>query len=79
MAIEEIRAQGRRAIVLRGWAEWDLIDDQDDCFAVGEVGPGNLLLRWHPAVSERHHGSGSPLTIPRRRQTTTPMPRPSGL
>ena len=36
-AIEAIRAQGRRALVSRGWADLALIDDADDCFVVGEV------------------------------------------
>jgi vancomycin aglycone glucosyltransferase len=36
-AIEAIRAQGRRALVGHGWGDLALIDDGDDCFAVGEV------------------------------------------
>jgi vancomycin aglycone glucosyltransferase len=31
VAIEAIRAQGRRALVSRGWADLALIDDRDDC------------------------------------------------
>jgi vancomycin aglycone glucosyltransferase len=37
VAIEAVRAQGRRAVVARGWADLGLIDDLDDCFVVGEV------------------------------------------
>ncbi|MGH3754701.1 MAG: hypothetical protein ACRDRP_18795, partial [Pseudonocardiaceae bacterium] len=36
VAIEAIRAQGRRALVSHGWADLALIDDRDDCFAVGK-------------------------------------------
>jgi vancomycin aglycone glucosyltransferase len=34
VAIEAIRAQGRRALVARGWADLALIDDRDDYFAL---------------------------------------------
>ena len=37
MAIEAVRAQGRRALLARGWAGLALTGDRDDCFAVGEV------------------------------------------
>jgi hypothetical protein len=37
VAIEAIRAQGRRALVSRGWADLAMIDDRDDCLGVGEV------------------------------------------
>jgi hypothetical protein len=36
VAIEAIRAQGRRALVSRGWADLALSDDRDDCFALGQ-------------------------------------------
>jgi vancomycin aglycone glucosyltransferase len=49
VAIEAIRAQGRRALVGRGWADLALIDDRDDCLAA------KLLLdavsRERPPVS----------------------------
>ncbi len=37
VAIEAVRAQGRRALLARGWAGLALTGDRDDCFAVGEV------------------------------------------
>jgi hypothetical protein len=45
VAIEAIRAQGRRALLSHGWADLALIDDQDDCFAVGEVNHQALFGR----------------------------------
>ncbi|MCX4696194.1 glycosyltransferase [Streptomyces sp. NBC_01408] len=59
VAVEAIRAQGRRAVVYRGWAELDLIDDQDDCFVVGEVNQRALFLRTAAVV---HHGSAGTTT-----------------
>jgi vancomycin aglycone glucosyltransferase len=53
VAIEAIRAQGRRALVGRGWADLAPIDDQDDCFAVGEVNQQALFGRVAAVV---HHG-----------------------
>jgi vancomycin aglycone glucosyltransferase len=56
-AIEAIRAQGRRAVVSRGWADLALIDDRDDCFAVGEVNQQALFGRVAAVV--RHGGAGT--------------------
>ncbi|TVL90297.1 glycosyltransferase [Streptomyces sp. SAJ15] len=58
-AVEAIRAQGRRVIVSRGWADLALIDDQDDCFAVGEVNHQALFRRTAAVV---HHGSAGTTT-----------------
>ncbi|MEU0337041.1 glycosyltransferase [Streptomyces sp. NPDC006193] len=58
-AIEAIRAQGRRAVVSRGWADLALIDDQDDCFAVGEVNHQALFRR---AAAVVHHGGAGTTT-----------------
>jgi vancomycin aglycone glucosyltransferase len=52
-AVDAIRAQGRRAVVLRGWADLDAIDDRDDCFVVGEVNHQALFPRCAAVV---HHG-----------------------
>jgi vancomycin aglycone glucosyltransferase len=52
-AVDAIRAQGRRAVVLRGWADLDAIDDRDDCFVVGEVNHQALFTRCAAVV---HHG-----------------------
>ncbi len=59
VAIESIRAQGRRAIVSRGWAELALIDDRDDCFAIGEVNQQALFGRVAAVV---HHGGAGTTT-----------------
>ncbi|MFG2333973.1 glycosyltransferase [Streptomyces sp. NPDC048604] len=59
VAVEAIRAQGRRAVVSRGWAELALVDDQDDCFVVGEVNHQALFRRTAAVV---HHGSGGTTT-----------------
>lgn len=51
--IESARALGRRAILSRGWAELDLIDDKPDCLAIGEVNQQALFKRVAAVV---HHG-----------------------
>ncbi|MGW8972380.1 glycosyltransferase [Streptomyces platensis] len=63
VAIEAIRAQGRRALVRRGWAELDLIDDRDDCFVVGEVNQQALFGRVAAVV---HHGGAGTTTTAAR-------------
>jgi vancomycin aglycone glucosyltransferase len=66
VAIEAIRAQGRRAVVARGWAGLSLIDDRDDCFAVGEVNQQALFGRVAAAV---HHGGAGTTTTAARAGT----------
>ncbi|MFE6838290.1 glycosyltransferase [Streptomyces sp. NPDC057705] len=56
---EAIRAQGRRAVLSRGWADLALIDDQDDCFVVGEVNHQALFRR---AAAVVHHGGAGTTT-----------------
>ncbi|MFE0382438.1 glycosyltransferase, partial [Streptomyces inhibens] len=63
VAIEAIRAQGRRALVSRGWADLALIDDQDDCFAVGEINHQALFRRVAAIV---HHGGAGTTTTAAR-------------
>ncbi len=63
VAVEAVRAQGRRVVVARGWAELDLIDDQDDCIAVGEVNQSALFARVAAVV---HHGSAGTTTTAAR-------------
>ena len=63
VAIEAIRAQGRRALVSHGWADLDLIDDRDDCFAVGEVNQQRLFGRVAAVV--HHGGAGTTATAAR--------------
>jgi vancomycin aglycone glucosyltransferase len=59
VAIEAIRAQGRRALFSHGWADLALIDDRDDCFAVGEVNQQALFGRVAAVV---HHGGAGTTT-----------------
>jgi vancomycin aglycone glucosyltransferase len=63
VAIEAIRAQGRRAVVARGWAGLAPIDDRDDCFAVGEV--NQQALFWRVAAVVHHGGAGTTTTATR--------------
>jgi vancomycin aglycone glucosyltransferase len=63
VAIEAIRAQGRRALVARGWADLALIDDRDDCFVVGEVNQQALFGRVAAVV---HHGGAGTTTTATR-------------
>ena len=63
VAIEAIRAQGRRVLVGRGWADLALIDDRDDCFAVGEVNQQALFGRVAAVV---HHGGAGTTTTAAR-------------
>jgi len=53
MAIEAVRARGRRVLLARGWAGLAPIDDADDCFVVGEVNQQALFRRVAAVV---HHG-----------------------
>jgi vancomycin aglycone glucosyltransferase len=59
VAIEAIRAQGRRVLVSRGWADLALIDDRDDCLVVGEVNHQKLFGRMAAVV---HHGGAGTTT-----------------
>jgi vancomycin aglycone glucosyltransferase len=59
VVIEAIRAQGRRALVARGWAELGLIDDQHDCFGIGEVNQQALFGRVAAVI---HHGGAGTTT-----------------
>jgi vancomycin aglycone glucosyltransferase len=63
VAIEAIRAQGRRALVSRGWADLDLIDDRDDCFGAGEV---NQQAQFGRVAAVVHHGGAGTTTTATR-------------
>ncbi|MFB7309437.1 glycosyltransferase [Streptomyces sp. NPDC056192] len=63
VAIEVVRAQGRRVLASRGWADLALIDDQDDCFVVGEVNQQALFGRVAAVV---HHGGAGTTTTAAR-------------
>jgi vancomycin aglycone glucosyltransferase len=51
--IQSARALGRRAILLRGWADLSLLDKEPDCIAIGEVNHQALFKRVAAIV---HHG-----------------------
>ena len=53
MMIEAARALGRREIILRGWADLSLVDNEPDCIAVGDVNHQALFKRVAGIV---HHG-----------------------
>ncbi|WP_370943612.1 glycosyltransferase [Amycolatopsis sp. cg5] len=59
VATEVIRAQGRRVLLGSGWAGLGLVDNADDCFAVGEVNQQALFRRVAAVV---HHGGAGTTT-----------------
>jgi vancomycin aglycone glucosyltransferase len=61
--IETARALGRRAIVLRGWADLSLLDDEPDCVSIGEVNQQSLFRRVAAVV---HHGGAGTTTAAAR-------------
>jgi vancomycin aglycone glucosyltransferase len=63
MAIDVVRAQGRRVLISRGWAELALIDDRKDCFIVGEVNQQALFPKLAAVV---HHGGAGTTTTAAR-------------
>jgi vancomycin aglycone glucosyltransferase len=63
MAIDVVRAQGRRILISRGWAELALVDGREDCFIVGEVNQQALFPRVAAAV---HHGGAGTTTVAAR-------------
>ncbi|MER6087418.1 glycosyltransferase [Streptomyces bluensis] len=73
VAIEAVRAQGRRAVVARGWADLALIDDRDDCFVVGEVNQQALFSRVATVV--HHGGAGTTTTATRAGASQVVVPQ----
>jgi vancomycin aglycone glucosyltransferase len=63
MAIDVVRAQGRRVLLSRGWAELARVDDREDCFVVGEVNQQALFPRVAAVV---HHGGAGTTTAAAR-------------
>jgi vancomycin aglycone glucosyltransferase len=58
-AVEAIRAKGRRAILLRGWADLAPTGDGGDCLLVGDVNQQALFRRVAAVV---HHGGAGTTT-----------------
>ncbi|MGW9212856.1 glycosyltransferase [Embleya sp. NPDC055664] len=63
VAIESVRAHGRRVLLGHGWAELAQIDDRDDCFGIGEVNQQALFGRVAAVV---HHGGAGTTTTAAR-------------
>ena len=61
--IQSARALGRRAIILRGWADLTLMDDEPDCLAIEEVNQQALFKRVAAVV---HHGGAGITTAATR-------------
>jgi vancomycin aglycone glucosyltransferase len=61
--IQTARALGRRAIILRGWADLSLVDNEPDCLAIGEVNHQALFKRVAAIV---HHGGAGTTTAATR-------------
>ncbi|MFE2409268.1 glycosyltransferase [Kitasatospora sp. NPDC059408] len=64
--VDAVRAQGRRIVVARGWADLAPIDGADDCFVVGEVNQQALFPRVAAVV---HHGGAGTTTAAARAGT----------
>src|SRR5262245_24104672 len=75
-AIEAIRAQGRRALLARGWADLAPIDGRDDCLAVGEVNQQALFGRVAAVV--HHGGAGTTTTAARAGAPQVIVPQAGG-
>jgi vancomycin aglycone glucosyltransferase len=63
MMVQSARALGRRAILLRGWADLSLADNEPDCIAIGEVNHQALFKRVAAVV--HHGGAGTTHTAAR--------------
>lgn len=63
VAIEAVRAQGRRAVILQGWADLALSEDQGDCFITGDVNQQALFPRMAAVM---HHGGAGTTTAATR-------------
>ncbi|WP_405486636.1 glycosyltransferase [Streptomyces sp. NBC_00096] len=73
VAIEACRAQGRRVLLARGWADLAPVDDADDCFVVGEVNQQALFPRVAAVV--HHGGAGTTTTAARAGAPQVVVPR----
>lgn len=63
MAVDALRAQGRRVLLARGWAELGSLDDAGDCFVTGDVNQQALFPRVAAVV---HHGGAGTTTAASR-------------
>lgn len=63
VAIGAVRAQGRRMVVLRGWADLALAGERSDCFVTGDVNQQALFPLMAAIV---HHGGAGTTTAASR-------------
>lgn len=71
--VDAARAVGRRAILSRGWADLNLIDNADDCIAIDDVNQQKLFPRVAAIV---HHGGAGTIAAAARAgvpQVVAPM------
>jgi vancomycin aglycone glucosyltransferase len=61
--IDAARALGRRAILLSGWADLTLVDDEPDCLSIEEV---NLQALFPRVAAVVHHGGAGTTTTAAR-------------
>ncbi len=59
LAVDAIRARGRRVLLFQGWADLAAGDDRDDCFTSGEVNQRALFGRVAAVI---HHGGAGTTT-----------------
>ena len=59
VVVDAVRSQGRRAVVMRGWADLSLVDGADDFIVVGGVNHHALFRRVAAVV---HHGGAGTTT-----------------
>ena len=60
-SITAIRSHGYRIVVMRGWADSDVIDNHKDCFVIREVNQRALFPRVAAVV---HHGGAGTTAKP---------------
>ena len=67
--VDAARAVGRRAILSRGWADLDLIDEAPDCIAVGDVSHQALSSHaWRRWSITAEQGPSPPQLAPAHRR-----------
>ena len=76
VAVDAIRAQGRRILVGHGWAGLGLVDDRDDCFVVGETNQQSLFGKVAAVV--HHGGAGTTTTAARAGVPQVVVPQAGG-
>lgn len=73
VAIEAVRARGRRVVLASGWAGLTAIDELDDCFVVGDVNQQALFPRVAAVV--HHGGAGTTFAATRAGVPQVVVPR----